>query len=66
MIKVKISVVNGNLKIVLMIINDTYVDDNDKVTIIWHSSDLKEASSYKRTEFLFMCVNLSYNPLLRL
>lgn len=36
MIKVKILVVNGNLKIVLMIINDTYVDDNDKVTIIWH------------------------------
>lgn len=36
MIKVKISVVNGNLKIVLMIINDTYVDDKVKVTIIWH------------------------------
>lgn len=61
MIKVKISVVNGNLKIILMIINDTYVDDN----MAW-SSDLKEATSYKRTEFLFMCVNLSYSPLLRL
>lgn len=36
MIKVKILVVNGNLKIVLMIINDIYVDDNDKVIIIWY------------------------------
>lgn len=36
MIKVKILVVNGNLKIILMIINDIYVDDNDKVIIIWY------------------------------
>lgn len=36
MIKVKILVVNGNLKIILMIINDMYVDDNDKVIIIWY------------------------------
>lgn len=36
MIKVKILVVNGNLKIILMIINDIYVDDNDKVIILWY------------------------------